>query len=217
MARSTLRPGTATTWSVPATRPSRRTWASSGESDEALKRLPTFREDFIPDEPPYKIEAGTFIYENVAGMSAAVRYLEELGQMVAPGESNDRRGDVVAAMTAIRGYEQELAHEMLKVLKKNGAVIYGIEDEARLAERVPTICFNIPSMTPQAVADRMDAAGIGIRDGHMYAPRLMQRLGLAMETGCLRVSLVHYNTLAEIARFETVLADIVQRPGAAAA
>ena len=33
---------------------------------EALQRLPTFREDFIPDEPPSKIEAGTFIYENVA-------------------------------------------------------------------------------------------------------------------------------------------------------
>ena len=38
---------------------------------ELLERLPTFREDFIPDEPPGKIEAGTFIYENVAGMDAA--------------------------------------------------------------------------------------------------------------------------------------------------
>ena len=43
---------------------------------ELLEKLPTFREDFIPDEPPGKIEAGTFIYENVAGMDAAVRYLE---------------------------------------------------------------------------------------------------------------------------------------------
>lgn len=42
---------------------------------DTLKRLPTFREDFIPDEPPYKVEAGTFIYENVSGMDAAVRYL----------------------------------------------------------------------------------------------------------------------------------------------
>jgi len=184
---------------------------------DALKRLPTFREDFIPDEPPYKIEAGTFIYENVAGMSAAVKYLEALGRMVAPGTTNDRRGDVVAAMTAIRGYEQGLAREMLRVLKKHGAVIYGIEDEARLAERVPTICFNIPSMTPQAVADRMDEADIGIRDGHMYAPRLMQRLGLAMETGCLRVSLVHYNTVSEIARFDEALGEIIRRPGASAA
>jgi cysteine desulfurase family protein (TIGR01976 family) len=29
---------------------------------ELLKALPTFREEFIPDEPPGKIEAGTFIY-----------------------------------------------------------------------------------------------------------------------------------------------------------
>jgi cysteine desulfurase family protein (TIGR01976 family) len=32
---------------------------------DLLKKLPTFREDFIPNEPPYKVEAGTFIYENV--------------------------------------------------------------------------------------------------------------------------------------------------------
>ena len=43
-------------------------------------KLPTFREDFIPDEPPGKIEAGTFVYENVAGMDAAVSYLAQLGR-----------------------------------------------------------------------------------------------------------------------------------------
>jgi cysteine desulfurase family protein (TIGR01976 family) len=176
---------------------------------EALKRLPTFREDFIPDEPPYKIEAGTFIYENVAGMSAAVKYLEALGQKVAPGKSNSRRADLVAGMSAIRAYEQVLARAMLKVLKASGAVIYGVSDEARLSERVPTICFNVPGHTPQKIADAMDEAGIGIRDGHMYAPRLMKRLGLSMETGCLRVSLVHYNTLEEVERFGKVLAGIV--------
>jgi cysteine desulfurase family protein (TIGR01976 family) len=178
---------------------------------DALKRLPTFREDFIPDEPPYKIEAGTFVYENVAGMSAAVRYLESLGQMVAPGTSNSRRQDLTAAMHAIRGYEQVLAGAMIKVLKANGAVIYGISDEDRLDGRVPTICFNIPGHTPQAIADAMDAVGIGIRDGHMYAPRLMKRLNLAMETGCIRVSLVHYNTLDEVARFGAELEKIVGR------
>jgi cysteine desulfurase family protein (TIGR01976 family) len=179
---------------------------------DALKRLPTFREDFIPDEPPYKIEAGTFIYENVAGMSAAVKYLEALGQKVAPGSSNSRRQDLVTGLGAIRDYEQTLAGAMLEVLKANGAVIYGISDEARLTERVPTICFNIPGHTPQALADAMDRAGIGIRDGHMYAPRLMKRLGLSMATGCLRVSLVHYNTLDEIERFARALSNILSKP-----
>src|SRR5262249_2977522 len=39
---------------------------------EAINRLPTFREDFIPDVTPDKLEAGTYVYENVAGMEAAV-------------------------------------------------------------------------------------------------------------------------------------------------
>jgi cysteine desulfurase family protein (TIGR01976 family) len=50
---------------------------------EKLIVLPTFREDFIPDEPPYKIEAGTFVFENVAGMSAAIDYFEALGRELA--------------------------------------------------------------------------------------------------------------------------------------
>ena len=54
---------------------------------ELLAKLPTFREDFIPDEPPGKIEAGTFIYENVAGMDAAVSYLEHLGRVLAEREN----------------------------------------------------------------------------------------------------------------------------------
>src|SRR6266849_3773057 len=49
---------------------------------ELLEALPTFREDFIPDEVPTKIEVGTFVYENVAGMDAAVSYLEELDRSV---------------------------------------------------------------------------------------------------------------------------------------
>ena len=38
---------------------------------ELLQKLPTFREEFIPNEPPVKIEAGTFVYENVAGMESS--------------------------------------------------------------------------------------------------------------------------------------------------
>ena len=85
------------------------------------------------------------------------------------------------------------------------AVIYGVDSEARISERVPTICFNIPNVLPQIVTETAARAGIGIRDGHMYAPRLMKRMGLAKETGMVRVSLVHYNTVAEIHRFAQVL------------
>jgi selenocysteine lyase/cysteine desulfurase len=51
---------------------------------------------------------------------------------------------------------------------------------------------------------------IGIRDGHMFAPRLMKRLGLSMETGAIRVSLVHYNKVEEIARFDKELGEVLE-------
>lgn len=180
---------------------------------ELLKRLPTFREDFIPDEPPYKVEAGTFVYENVAGMDAAVRYLESIGRNFAPSNNRTRRQNVVAGMGAIRQYELVLARAMMKVLNECGATIYGVADEARIDERVPTFCFNIGKLSPQAIVEEMAKREIGIRDGHMYAPRLMNRLNLSMDSGAIRASLVHYNTLDEVRRFGEALKAIVAKLG----
>ena len=39
----------------------------------------------------------------------------------------------------------------------------------------------------------------------------MDRLGLAMDKGCLRASLVHYNDLSEIERFGAVLRSVAAR------
>jgi cysteine desulfurase family protein (TIGR01976 family) len=178
---------------------------------DALVKLPTFKEDFIPDVPPYKIEVGTFTYENVAGMNAAVKYLEALGRRFLPAGEHSRRDALVAAMGAIREYEMTLSRELLSILKRHGAVIYGISDEDKVAGRVPTICFNIPGITPQDIAKEMGEARIGLRDGHMFAPRLMKRLGLTMEQGALRISMVHYNKVEEAARFDKVLGDIIAR------
>lgn len=176
---------------------------------ETLKRLPSFREDFIPDEPPYKVEAGTFIYENVSGMDAAVRYLESIGRNLAPSNNRSRRENIVAGMGAIRAYEVDLAREMMRQLKAAGATIYGVADEARISERVPTFCFNIGKISPQMIVEEMAERGIGIRDGHMYAPRLMARLKLSMDSGAVRASLVHYNTVEEVKRFGAALKEIV--------
>ena len=100
---------------------------------------------------------------------------------------------------------------MLAELKSCGATIYGVAIEDRLAERVPTFCFNIGALSPKLIVEEMAERGIGIRDGHMYAPRLMNRLKLSMDSGCIRASLVHYNALEEIRRFEAALKDVVAR------
>jgi cysteine desulfurase family protein (TIGR01976 family) len=174
---------------------------------ELLEKLPTFREDFIPDEPPGKIEAGTFVYENVAGMDAAVRYLETLGRSMA-GHAESRRSALRRAFEAIRIYEESLSLEVLRVLNDCGAVVYGVAEKKRISQRVPTFCFNLPNLSPARVAEALAKQNIGARDGHMYSPRLMKRLGLPQESGAVRVSLVHYNTVEEVRRFGRALAEI---------
>lgn len=174
---------------------------------ELLERLPTFREDFIPDEAPGKIEVGTYVYENVAGMDAAVRYLQELGRRLGGGSRDGSpRALLTTAMKEIRSYEKVLVAELLRRLAAIGAVTsYGIQEPERLDHRLPTVCFNVNRVPAAEVAERCAEHGIGVRDGNMYSPRLLRRLGISPEAGAVRASLVHYNTLEEIDRFIHVI------------
>jgi len=177
---------------------------------EAINRLPTFREDFIPDVTPDKLEAGTYAYENVAGMDAAVGYLEDLGRRVGDVPGTSRRDHIVRAMDAIAAYERTLSSMMLGgVARIEGLTVHGVADRERLAARLPTICFSVAGRDSSAIANALAARDIGVRSGHMYTPRLIARLGLPA-TGVVRASLVHYNTPGEIARFMDALSEVVE-------
>ena len=171
---------------------------------EAINRLPTFREDFIPDVTPDKLEAGTYAYQNVAGMNAAVEYLERVGRQSvdaadAEADPAPSRAAIHRAMNAIAVYERTLSAALLdEAATVPGLTVHGVTDRARLNERVPTLCFNVAGRDPSAIAQALAARGIGVRSGHMYSPRLMARLGV-LPAGAVRASLAHYNTRAEIA------------------
>jgi len=177
---------------------------------QALEALPTFREDFIPNQVPMKIEVGTFVYENVAGMDAAVGYLEELGTRVQPdAPPASRRSRLLLAMEMIRAYEASLSRQLLQELSAlDGIALYGVCDPLKIDQRVPTVCFNLRGVAPCTVSEKCAAQGIGVRDGNMYSPRLLHRLHIPPETGAVRASLVHYNTIDEIQRFVDVLREI---------
>jgi cysteine desulfurase family protein (TIGR01976 family) len=182
---------------------------------EAMSRLPTFREDFIPDVMPDKLEAGTYVYENVAGMHAAIEYLEDLGRARmngAPAGSQaaaSRRDVIRTAMGRIAEYERMLSAKLLDEMANiPGATVHGVTDRDRLHQRVPTLCFTVAGHAASDIADGLAARDVGVRSGHMYSPRLMARMGL-LPGGVVRASLVHYNTAAEITAFAASLKDVI--------
>ena len=97
---------------------------------------------------------------------------------------------------------------MLDVLANAKATVYGIIAQDQISHRTPTLCFNLLGISPAKVTEALAKQDIGVRDGHMYSPRLMKRLGLDKESGAVRASLVHYNTLEEVHRFAGALAAI---------
>jgi cysteine desulfurase family protein (TIGR01976 family) len=175
----------------------------------SINALPTFREDFIPDVTPDKLEAGTYAYENVAGMDAAIEYLESLGKDDAADSGQARTRTLRRAMSRIAEYERTLSSALLDAIEAvPGARVHGVSDRARLAERVPTVCFTVDGVESSAIATALAEREIGVRFGHMYTPRLMSRLGL-LPGGVVRASLAHYNTVDEIGRFAEALAAVV--------
>ena len=186
---------------------------------EAINDLPTFREHFIPDVTPDKLEAGTYAYESVAGMDAAIRYLEDVGHQCAGRQAEPpascRRDTLRLAMTRIAEYERTLSTRLLDEIEGiAGVTIYGVIDREQIDERVPTLAFSVAGIPASAVAEGLAARDVGVRNGHMYSPRLIARLGLT-DGGVVRASLVHYNTVAEVARFRSALVDLMgeRHPG----
>ena len=171
-----------------------------------LDSLPAFREYFIPDAAPYKFEIGTYVYENVSGLVAAIDYLEDVGRMC--GASGDRRQTIHHAMQSIRNYEMTLSERMLRGLDSIPSVrTYGLPQSQ---DRTPTFCFTVEGMSPEAVSERAAARGYAIRHGHLYCPRLLKRIGLPEDSGAVRASLVHYNTAEEIDGFTDGLKEALR-------
>ncbi len=179
---------------------------------EHLERLFAYKVRPAPESLPSRWETGTQNFEGQAGINGALEYLGGLGvgymerydQQL--GETVGQRAVLLAAMYAIAEAEQSLGHYLIQGLQTlKGAQLYGILEPERSHLRVPTVAFRIAGVSPQAIARTLGNEGICVWDGHYYALRAVERLGLLDQGGMVRVGLAHYNTRAEIDRMLTVL------------
>ena len=184
---------------------------------EHLTRLTPHKVRPSKDAIPYRWELGTLNHEGMAGVSAAVAYLERVGERfgepfraecAARGYAG-RRLTLKTALHAVRAYEQTLSRHLLASLQSLPDVtIYGLTDTDRLGERLPTVAWTWPRLSPRETAEHLAKHGICVWSGNYYALRLMEALGLEGSGGAVRVGLAHYNTLAEVDQMMAALQDV---------
>ncbi len=176
---------------------------------EHWERLRAYKVRPAPEEPPGRFETGTQNHECMAGTTAAVDYLAELGRRSTGAASGSRRADVTAAMQAIRSYERDLGTRLIEGLLQIPRVqFYGIRDAARFDWRVPTVGIRVHGMSPAKVARRLGDQGIFVWDGNFYALNVTMDLGLEENGGLVRIGLAHYSTPSEVDRLLEAVAAL---------
>jgi cysteine desulfurase family protein (TIGR01976 family) len=178
---------------------------------EHLKRLQPYKVRALVNEVPNRWEMGTLNHECIAGITACVEYLADLGRHV-NSKSTNRRSALISAFQMIQAYERTLAERMLRgLLTIPGLKVYGITDLQKLANRTPTFAVRVDGHTPLELATKLGDLGFFTWDGNYYALNLTERLDVEKSGGFLRIGLVHYNTAEEVDGVIAALQAITQR------
>jgi cysteine desulfurase family protein (TIGR01976 family) len=152
---------------------------------ELLERLQPYKVRPAPERPAgARFETGTLPHELLAGVVAAIGYLESVG------------------FDAIVPYERALGERFLAGLPES-CRLYGLRG---MDGRVPTFCVHVQGLTPDMAAERLAERGFATWSGDYYAVEVMDRLGLA--DGALRIGIVHYNTADEVDRLLIALGEL---------
>lgn len=174
---------------------------------ERLLELEAYKVRPATNDLPGKWMTGTQSHEGIAGVLAAVEYLADLGRSLAPAAA-DRRAAILAAMGAIREYETGLVRQLLDGLAELPPIrVWGITDQHRLAERLPTVSITHERRSPLELATKLAERGIFVWHGNYYALQLSETLGHE-PNGMVRIGMVHYNTADEIKRLLTALREL---------
>ncbi len=143
-----------------------------------------------PPQMPTALEAGTLNAHGIAGLLAAVGYIEEKG------------------IDTIRETEQNLMWEFYEHVKNiPGITVYG---DFSSSNRCPIVTLNVRDYDSGQVSDVLsEEYGIATRPGAHCAPLMHQALG-TVEQGAVRFSFSHYNTMEEIKIAVSALQELAQ-------
>jgi selenocysteine lyase/cysteine desulfurase len=182
----------------------------------ASDRLTAFTRETVIGGAPANWEQGTRDSGAYATFSDVVDYLDWLGSRVATTE--DRRARIEAAAQAIAAQEAALLTQMLhgQGNRRGLAAMPGVTliGGAAVEGREGVVSLTLAGMDSAALVTHLRDRGIRvhIRLNDHYCGNVLGPLGLA---SCIRVSVSHYNSPDEVARFLDAMEEALPRASTA--
>jgi cysteine desulfurase / selenocysteine lyase len=122
---------------------------------------------------PHKFEAGTPDMAGVAGLKAAIEYMQGLG------------------IDKIAAHE----HDLLEYATERVSALEGVKIIGTAAEKASVLSFTVEDVHPHDIGTILDQEGIAVRTGHHCAQPVMERYRIP---ATVRASFAAYNTRGEV-------------------
>jgi len=153
------------------------------------------------DDIPYKLNPAGPNHESIASLAGIADYFDALALHHFPAQSNTFYDRVKAVYDIASRHEERLAQRFVDFLStKPNLRLLGRSTGDR-DERAPTFSFVVDGRPSAEIPPLMEPHKVAVRNGHFYAKRLVEALGVAdADDGVVRCSMAHYNTDEEVDR-----------------
>jgi len=177
---------------------------------EVLDKLECQGHYFNSEKPHYRLNPAGPLHAEIAALAGLGEYYDALYErhFNANTPSRHERGRKVFELFA--EHETRLADQFLSTLQDLPGVRIIGQTHAASGRRAATISFIPADKQPSQIVKRLAQKCIAVRNGHFYARRCIEALGIKdPEEGVIRVSLVHYTTEEEIDRLAAGLRELI--------
>ena len=175
---------------------------------EILNQLPNQNHEFLEGDVPYTLNPGGPNHEELSCLVGIYEYFNNLYDHHFPDENNTLRKKIEKINELISNHEEQIANPLLEYLNSRNDIKLIGKKKIENKNRAPTISFTFVNQSSKKISDQLVKNGIATRNDNFYAWRCLKALGIDVDDGVVRTSMVHYNTHEDVEKLISVLKKI---------
>ena len=175
---------------------------------EILNQLPNQNHEFLEGDVPYTLNPGGPNHEELSCLVGVYEYFMNLFEHHYPAENLPIREKIHKVNELIAEHEMEIANPLLDYLSNRSDIRLIGKKTITGKDRAPTIAFTMKNKSSKDLSSELVKHGIATRNDNFYAWRCLMALGIDVDDGVVRTSMVHYNTHNDVSNLIKALKQI---------
>ena len=173
-----------------------------------LDQLPNQNHEFLNGNVPYTLNPGGPNHEELSSLIGIYEYFNGLYHHHFPEQKNTIRSKIEKINDLIEVHEKNIANPLLEYINSRDDINLIGRQKIENRNRTPTIAFTINDISSKSVSKKLVKNGIATRNDNFYAWRCLKTLGIDIDDGVIRTSMVHYNTKQDVDKLINALEKI---------